>query len=339
MRAPAFWWHAHPSLAARLLRPFGLVYGSVSGRRLSHGGVQAELPVICIGNFTAGGAGKTPSALAIAQMLDDAGESPAFLSRGYGGKLRGPVCVELHHLAADVGDEPILLASMGMAIVSRDRPAGAQLAHEFGATALIMDDGLQNPSLNKDCAIAVVDAATGIGNGEVLPAGPLRAPMQAQWSLVDALLIIGAGSRGNSLAEEAARRGKRVFRARLAPDTAIAEGLRGQRVLAFAGIGRPEKFFETLRECGAIVMAAHGFPDHHPYSGGELSALRAEAERLGLEAITTEKDMVRIVGLKEAEPWPELMTLPVRLVAEDETGLRNFILRRINERRLRGTNL
>ncbi len=336
MRAPAFWWLARASVAAKLLRPASLIYGAVAARRMRRRGERAALPVVCIGNFTAGGAGKTPTALALADMLDGAGESPAFLSRGYGGRIRGPLQVELHHTAADVGDEPILLASRAPAIVSRDRPAGARLAHEIGATVLLMDDGLQNPSLMKDCAIAVVDGATGIGNGLPLPSGPLRAPMDAQWPAVDAVLVIGDGAEGEAVAREAARRGKRVFRGELAPDATVAEAVRGKRVLAFAGIGRPGKFFATLRACGATVAMTHSFPDHHPYDAGDLAHLRREAESQGLQAVTTEKDYVRIASTDGAEPWTDLISLPVRLRLEEAAGLRNFILRRINERRLRG---
>jgi tetraacyldisaccharide 4'-kinase len=330
MRPPAFWWQAEPSLLARLLRPAGLIYGSVAGRRMGRPGERAPLPVVCIGNFTLGGAGKTPTALAVAGMLAGAGERPAFLSRGYGGRLPGPLRVEPHHRAADVGDEPLLLARSAPAVVSRDRPAGARLAHGIGATVVVMDDGLQNPSLVKDCALAVVDGATGIGNGLALPSGPLRAPMEAQWPAVDAVLVIGGGAGGEAMAREAERRGRRVFRAGLMADPAAARALRGRRVLAFAGIGRPDKFFETLRACGAAVEAARPFPDHHPYTQADLAGLKAEAEQQGLQPVTTEKDLVRIAG---AEAWPGLTSLPVRLYLEDEAGLRDLILGRIRETR------
>jgi tetraacyldisaccharide 4'-kinase len=333
MRAPRFWWQPSPSLQAKLLRPVGLVYGSVAASRMKRRGEQVELPVICIGNFTAGGAGKTPTAIAIAAILDAAGENPVFLSRGYGGRLAGPVRVQPQHGAADVGDEPVLLSRTARTIVSRSRPAGARLAYEIGATAVVMDDGLQNPSLIKDCAIAVVDGATGIGNGLPLPAGPLRAPMGAQWPLVDAVLVIGDGESGRQVALEADEHGKRVFTASLEPAPEASETLKGRRVMAFAGIGRPEKFFDTLHACGAIVDVTHAFPDHHSFKPEEVAALRQEAEKLGLLPVTTEKDLVRIVDASAA--WPELMALPVRLRIENEVGLRNLLMRRINERRLR----
>jgi tetraacyldisaccharide 4'-kinase len=333
MRAPRFWWHPSPSLQADLLRPVGLIYGSIAARRMRQRGEQVEMPVLCIGNFTAGGAGKTPTALAIASILGAAGENPAFLSRGYGGCLAGPVRVQPQHEAVDVGDEPVLLSRSAPTIVSRSRPAGARLAYEVGATVLVMDDGLQNPSLMKDCSIAVVDGATGIGNGLPLPAGPLRAPMAIQWPLVDAVLVIGDGEPGRRIAEAADERGKRVFTGTLEPAPEAAQALKGRKVMAFAGIGRPEKFFDTLHACGAIVDVAHAFPDHHPYKPEEISALRQEAEALGLLAVTTEKDLVRIPG--GAKSWPDLTALPVRLRIENETSLRNLLLRRINDRRLR----
>ncbi|MDP8919371.1 MAG: tetraacyldisaccharide 4'-kinase [Pseudomonadota bacterium] len=335
MRAPRFWWQPSPSLPASLLRPAGLIYTSLAARRMRRHGEKADLPVICIGNFTVGGAGKTPAALAVAYLLEAAGESPSFLSRGYGGRLRGPVQVRRKHTALDVGDEPILLAGAARTIVSRDRPAGARLSYEMGSTVVIMDDGLQNPSLIKDCAIAVVDGATGIGNGLPLPAGPLRAPMEAQWPLVDAVLVIGDGEPGRQVAEEANRHGKRVFTAQIVPAPSMTKALEGRKVLAFAGIGRPEKFFETLRGCGAIVETSRSFPDHHRYKAGDLAALRQEAEARGLQAITTEKDLARIAGMKTMEDWTDLMVLPIRLQIENEAGLRNLLLRRINDRRLR----
>ena len=336
MRAPHFWWQPSPSLQANLLRPASFIYTSVAARRMRRQGVKADLPVICIGNFTAGGAGKTPTALAVAGILDAAGESPAFLSRGYGGRLPGPVQVRTpQHTASDVGDEPILLSRAAQTVVSRDRPAGARLAYESGATVVVMDDGLQNPSLIKDCAIVAVDGATGIGNGLPLPAGPLRAPMDVQWPAIDAVLVIGDGEPGRQVAEDARRRDKRVFEARLEPSMEAAQSLEGRKVLAFAGIGRPEKFFESLRACGAAVEAARPFPDHHAYTAAELTSLRREAEAQGLVAVTTEKDFARIAAVKDANPWPNLMVLPVRLRIENEAGLRNLLLRRIAERRLR----
>lgn len=323
MRAPSFWWRPQPSALARLLQPVSRLYGSIAARRLSQAGERAAVPVICIGNFTAGGAGKTPTALKVAALLAQAGERPAFLTRGYGGRLPGPLIVADHD-AAEVGDEPLLLARSAPTIVSRDRPAGARLAVErTGAGIIVMDDGFQNPSLAKDLSLIVVDGATGFGNGLALPAGPLRAPLAAQWPHAHALLVIGAGAPGERAASEARRLAKPVFTARLEPDAASAASLRGRKVLAFAGIGRPEKFFETLRALGADVRATRAYPDHAPYAPDEITALKAQAADAGLALATTEKDAVRLGPLAEG-----MAVLPVRLALDDEAGFRALLMRR-----------
>ena len=333
MRAPAFWWRA-PSLAANALRPIGLGYGAVAARRMRRRGEQAGVPVICVGNFTAGGAGKTPTALAVAQRLIDAGERPVFLSRGYGGRLRGPVRVDpARHGALDVGDEPLLLARIAPAIVAHDRPAGARLAVAEGAGMIVMDDGLQNPSLTKDLTIAVVDGQTGVGNGLCLPAGPLRAPLSAQWPRVDAVIVVGAGAGGDAVADEAERRGKRAIRARLEPDPATAALLRGRRVLAFAGIGRPEKLFATLEACGAQIIARQAFPDHHPFTARDMAGLAVRAEADGLALVTTEKDCARIETAPALRAYASRITpVPVQLVMDDGGALERMLANRILER-------
>jgi tetraacyldisaccharide 4'-kinase len=317
MRAPAFWQRPSSPIAS-LLRPAGFVYGMVAARRMGRMGERAGAPVVCVGNFTAGGAGKTPTALAVAKLLIEAGERPVFLTRGYGGCLAGPVRVDPErHGAQDVGDEPLLLARTAPTIVARERPAGARLAVESGAGVIVMDDGLQNPSLAKDLTLAVVDGQAGVGNGLCLPAGPLRAPLRAQWPRVDAVVVIGAG--GEAVAREAAGRGKPVIRARLEPDPETATRLRGRRVLAFAGIGRPEKFFATLEVCGAQVIVRRPFPDHYPFSASDLAALVAAAEADSLEIVTTEKDFVRIETAPALRGFAARVTpVPVRLAAEDD---------------------
>jgi tetraacyldisaccharide 4'-kinase len=295
-------------------------------------GARADIPVICIGNFTAGGAGKTPTALMIAGMLRAMGESPAFLSRGYGGKLRGPVRVTDAHRAAEVGDEPLLLSRFGPAIVARDRPTGAKLAASQGASVVVMDDGLQNPSLAKDLAIAVVDGATGHGNGLPLPAGPLRAPISVQWSWVDAVLVIGEGEAGDRVATAASHRGLTLLRGRLVPEPAALARLRGQRVFAFSGIGRPEKFFETLERAGAIVEEVRPFPDHHPYTEAEIAALQAQAKIHGLHLVTTEKDAARLSGFSVRQG---ILTLPVHLQVDAPEKLRGLLAAALARRRAR----
>jgi tetraacyldisaccharide 4'-kinase len=329
MQAPAFWWRPHPSLAARLLQPPSLLYGAVTARRMQRTGARATVPVVCIGNFTVGGSGKTPAALAVAAILTEEGARPFFLTRGYGGRLAGPVRVDpAVHTPTDIGDEPLLLARAFPTIVSRDRPAGARLCAQGGAGVIVMDDGLQNPSLVKDLAVAVIDGAVGTGNGLCLPAGPLRAPLATQWRHVDAVIVVGEGDSGDALARQAERMGKPVLRARLEPDRAAAARLKGQRVLAFAGIGRPDKFFRTLEECGAVLVRTQSFPDHHPYGAGEIHSLLREADAQGLDAVTTEKDLVRIAALAELDGVQARITaLPVRLAIDDAAAVRTLLSR------------
>lgn len=312
MRPPAFWRGGPGHPAARLLSPLAALYGTMTVRRMGRPGQRAPCPVLCLGNFTLGGAGKTPAARAVAAILRARGETPVFLSRGYGGRLPGPVQVEPGcHGAGDVGDEPLLLARDAPVVVARDRVAGAALCREIGATVIVMDDGLQNPGLAKDLAFAVVDGGAGHGNGRVFPAGPLRAPASRQWPHVAGVILIGGGGAGEPVAAQAAAWGLPVHRGRLA-----AEGpdFAGRRVLAFAGIGRPEKFFATLAEAGADLAATRSFPDHHPYRPADLHRLAAEARHLGAALVTTEKDSVRLpTGFAEA--------LPVRLVFEHPGAL------------------
>jgi tetraacyldisaccharide 4'-kinase len=284
-----------------------------------------------VGNVTVGGSGKTPTCLALASILRHAGFAPAFLTRGYGGSLAGPMEVDpRRHGSAEVGDEALLLARSAPTVVSRDRPAGAALAGALGADIVVMDDGLQNPSLIKDFAIAVFDGAVGIGNGRVLPAGPLRAPLAAQWPHIHGVIIVGLGEAGNEVDAEAAGRGLPVLRARLLPSRKAADRLAGRRALAFAGIGRPEKFFATCREMGLVLEETRGFPDHHPYARAEVAALLDEAERRGLVPVTTEKDAVRLAALRETEPRLALVqTVPIELVFEDEGAVRALLDERL----------
>jgi tetraacyldisaccharide 4'-kinase len=229
------------------------------------------------------------------------------------------------------------LARAHPTVVARDRPAGARLAARDGAGVIVMDDGLQNPALAKDIAFAVVDAATGVGDGLCLPAGPLRAPLAAQWPKVDAVILVGEGAPGDAIAREAQARAKPVFAARLQPDAATADRLRNRRVLAFAGIGRPDKFFATLRDCGAAVVRETSFPDHHPFTAGEIRALLSEAETNGLDAVTTEKDLMRIAGLTEPGPALQaIQALPVRLLFDDEAALRELIFQCLRVRSAAG---
>jgi tetraacyldisaccharide 4'-kinase len=326
MDEPGFWWRA-PGLAAALLSPVALLYGAVAAWRMRGQGRDPGLPVLCIGNFSSGGAGKTPTALALGAALQAAGARPFVLTRGYGGRLRGPLRVDPQaHAAADVGDEPLLLARRLPTVVARDRVAGAALAREIGARVIVMDDGLQNPSLRKTCAVAVVDGTRGVGNGRVLPAGPLRAPLDVQLLRTDALLVIGPGANAAALIARAQARGIPLFRGALQPDAAALARLRGQKLLAFAGIGDPGKFFRTLADAGLDVAARRAFADHHVYSAAEAAALLAHADRDGLTPVTTEKDLARMAGNADlAALAARAQPLPVTLAVEDMDGLMRFV--------------
>jgi tetraacyldisaccharide 4'-kinase len=325
MREPAFWWRPRGGM---LLAPLGVIYGAFAAARMQTPGVSAGVPVICLGNLTVGGAGKTPAALAVAHLLLAARERPFFLSRGYGGTLEGPVRVDpgFHH-AADVGDEPLLLARLAPTIVARDRVAGAKTARLGGAGVIVMDDGFQNPSLGKDLAILMVDGRRGIGNGRIFPAGPLRAPLDFQIARAQAIIVVGPPDGAARVLASARRHRVSVFHGRLEPDRNSLAALAGRKVLAFAGIGNPEKFFATLAEAGVAVGERASFPDHHRYTSADAQALIARAEAANLVLITTEKDHVRLAG------DPSLATLaarssilPVRLVIEEADLFRAKIL-------------
>lgn len=327
MRAPRFWSAATPGFAARLLSPLGSLYGAITARRMARPGANGGLPVICVGNLVAGGAGKTPTARAIAHVLRDRfGRRPFILSRGYGGALAGPLRVlPDRHGPGDVGDEPLLLARGHPVIVARDRLAGARLAIAQGADCLVMDDGLQNPALTKTLRLAVIDGAYGIGNGLCLPAGPLRAPLAAQWPFVDAVIIIGPGEAGDRLEAAAREAGKPVLRAALQPDPACAARLAGRRVLALCGIGRPEKFSTTLREAGARIIQSRDFPDHHPYRAADVEAVLGEARVAGLTIATTQKDWVKLDRIWPGTARDQVIVLPVNLVFTDPNAIGDLL--------------
>src|SRR5512138_208162 len=294
MREPGFW-HGPASLNAHLLKPLAALYGAVAAQRLRRRGLQAGIPVLCVGNYHVGGAGKTPTVLALARLLRELGETPVVLSRGYGGQLRGPVRVDpARHAASDVGDEPLMMADALPVVVSRKRADGVPLARAQGATVILMDDGFQSPAIIKDASLIVIDSERGIGNGQVFPAGPLRAPLRPQLARTDALIVVGGGTAAEAVAAEIAAEGKPVLRAHLKPDEAQVAQLRGKRVLAFAGIGDPTRFFNTLRASGIELAGQRPFADHHPYSQAEIESLIAEAKRDGLTLVTTEKDLARL---------------------------------------------
>ncbi len=271
-------------MPARLLAPLGWFYGaSVAFKARRAKPDDVGLPVICVGNLTAGGSGKTPIAIALAESLRAKGQRPYFLTRGYGGSERGPALASRGHSAAVMGDEALLLARTAPTIVARDRAAGARLAREKGASVLVMDDGHQNFTLRKTLSLVVVDAETGFGNGFQIPAGPLREPVIQGLARADAVILVGDGSP-----DLQGFRGL-VLRAHLKADGGAFEG---KPVFAFAGIGRPEKFVASLQDSGAIVTGSCFFADHHSYSGGDVAQLKAIAGETPL--VTTEKDFVRL---------------------------------------------
>lgn len=328
LREPAFWWR---SGTGSLLTPLAAIYGAVATVRMQSHGTRAGVPVICLGNLTVGGAGKTPAALAVAHLLLTARERPFFLSRGYGGRLAGPVRVNpaIHH-AAEVGDEPLLLTRLAPTIVARDRVAGAKFAQFAGASVVVMDDGLQNATLEKDLAVVLLDGRRGIGNGHIIPAGPLRAPLGIQLDHAQVLLVVGPPDGAAKVLDRAERRGVAILHARLEPDRSVIAAIGRRKVLAFAGIGDPEKFFATLNAAGIEVAARAGFPDHHRYTAGEAQDLIARAQAQSLMLVTTEKDLMRLGGDPQlAALAGRASALPVRLVIEEADRFRQLILQAV----------
>jgi tetraacyldisaccharide 4'-kinase len=297
LEAP-FWWYRRKGALASVLAPVGRLYGRlVEARAARVEPYRSLLPVICIGNFTTGGGGKTPTAIAVAALLAELGARPAFLTRGYGGASEGPVLVAKGQSAEEVGDEPLLLAEVAPTMVAADRAAGAAALEAAEADIIVMDDGFQNPSLAKDLSLVVVDAAAGIGNGLIIPAGPLRAPLEAQMARADALIVIGDGSKAAPLAEAFAGQGKPVLKARMVPRQ-DRRWLGVLPVIGFAGIARPEKFFATLRNNGARLIDTRAFPDHHRYRERDARRLLKAAKEQNAMLVTTEKDFV---GLADEE--------------------------------------
>jgi tetraacyldisaccharide 4'-kinase len=324
MQAPDFWYNPpeRPGLRARVLSPLGRLYAAATARRLAGGTSETVgVPVICIGNINAGGTGKTPTTIALMQMLADLGIAAHVVSRGHGGRLEGPVRVsEREHTAADVGDEPLLLSAFGPAWVSRDRVAGARAAVQDGAQAILLDDGFQNPSLAKDLSIVVVDARRGFGNGLCLPAGPLREPVEKGLARADLLLSIGDDAAQAKLAANLPPLNIPHVTGQLDP---LQTGMdwTATPFLAFAGIGHPEKFFATLRGLGAQLIHAEGLSDHQPFTPALLARLERDAIRHRAQLVTTEKDAVRL----PKEFRPKVLTLPVRLRMENPDPMRDAL--------------
>ncbi|MDN2579461.1 tetraacyldisaccharide 4'-kinase [Aquibium sp. ELW1220] len=316
--APPFWWE-DPDWRAWALWPVSTVYGLVAARRMiSARRERLDVPVFCVGNFTVGGAGKTPTVVALAEQARRMGLRPGVLSRGYGGSFAEPHLVDLHHdTARHVGDEPLLIAQHAPVAVSPDRAAGARILIGLGCDFLIMDDGFQSAHIHFDQSLLVIDARRGLGNGHVVPGGPMRAPLVSQIRFADAVLAVGSGEGAADAIRKAARAGRPAYRARVKPRDAGA--IAGRRLIAFAGIGDPTKFFATVEEAGGSIASRRVFGDHHPFTDGEIAELSREADSAGLDLVTTEKDAMRLrSGTAAARALAErTLTLPIDLVFDE----------------------
>ncbi|WP_367715766.1 tetraacyldisaccharide 4'-kinase [Nitratireductor sp. GISD-1A_MAKvit] len=302
--APPFWWEA-ADWRAWSLSPLSALYGLVAGYRMASAKrAKVDAPVLCVGNFTVGGEGKTPVSIALARQAKMLGRKPGFLTRGHGGSMAGSAMAGAHlvnvrkDLSRHVGDEPLLLARHAPTLVAPDRLTGARELIGIGCDFIIMDDGFQSARIHMDYAVMVIDARRGLGNGHIIPGGPMRAPLVDQLRYADAVLTMGEGNAADRVVRRASRAGRPVFEARLRPRGVRA--IKGGRFLAFAGIGNPKKFFDSVAEAGGTVVEARSFPDHHPFDDDEARDLLAAAEKDGLQLITTEKDLVRLKGGREA---------------------------------------
>jgi tetraacyldisaccharide 4'-kinase len=299
VKAPKFWEYGSGSPLQYLLKPVSFAYSMID--RINRSRItsqKVDVPILCVGNVVAGGAGKTPVALTLAKYLQSRGWTVHFLSRGYGGTENGPTAVTLDvHSAAEVGDEPLLLAEQAPTWVSRDRIAGAQAAITAGAELIIMDDGFQNPTLEKDINILVIDGGYGVGNGQLIPAGPLRETLGAALSRATAVVLV----EPTNIVEKLSFENLPVFQAKVIPKDLLSE-LVGEKVVAFAGIGRPEKFFKSLEDTGADVVECIEFADHHAYSQDDIMRLVEIASERDAALVTTKKDYVRL------SPEARLMT-------------------------------
>ncbi len=326
-KIPSFWFSGRPSLRAILLSPISALYHAATWRRAHRPALwRAPVPVICIGNLTMGGAGKTPTALAMAKYFKAQGKQVFFLSRGYGGRLKGPLLVTEKHSADDVGDEPLLLAQSASVCVSRDRVAGAKLCVKNGADVIIMDDGFQNPHLYKDLSVLVMDGGFGHGNEKVFPAGPLREKLENGLKRAKALVLIGPDKTDALYRIHTICPTLKVLRAQI--EVCEEPALQGRKVLAFAGIGRPEKFYDTLRQMGAEIVAHKSFPDHYPYRREEIDALKKKAVEQKAVLVTTQKDKVRL----DEEMARGVETVKIGLVWQDQNMLEAMLSPLMDER-------
>ncbi len=318
MKTPRFW--KDKNLISTLLLPLGWVYSGLTAARLKFKkSGKVNIPVICLGNITAGGSGKTPTAITLTKRLQKKGYHPYFVSRGYGGKLSGIILTkDSTYSAAEVGDEPLILSSIAPVSINPDRYQAALKAQEHGADMIIMDDGFQNPSLKKDISILIIDGGFGFGNQHPIPAGPLRENLQSGLKRANAALIIGEDK--TNCAQE--MKNLPLFHGKIKE---IEPQTKPTQVIAFAGIGRPEKFYQSLENCGMNIISRHDFPDHHFYTEKELQSLLNEAQEKKAELYTTAKDIVKIpLPLR-----PKFNVLEIEIEIEKEQELISFILSRL----------
>ncbi len=327
MQTPDFWYNQKTTLSSVFLRPFSWIYGLIGAiRRDRTKPWRSPIPIICVGNLVAGGQGKTPTAIAIGKTLNGKNKSIHFMSRGYGASHKGPLLVDLRtHTANDVGDEPLLLSETSPTWICKDRKAGIELAYKMGAEIIVMDDGFQNPSIVKDLSIIVIDGEVGFGNGHLIPAGPLREGVTVGLSRADATVIIGDDKLGlqEMLVEKPLNfRGDtiKILTARLKPD-GIPPIVQNKKVFAFAGIGRPAKFFNTVLDMGYNLVGTESFPDHHVYSKSEILNLNNKAKYRNAKLITTSKDYIRL----PASLQKDIAVIPVTLDWSDTNALDSLL--------------
>lgn len=346
LKEPSWWYSQRSQHRARILRPISLLWGRIAAKRMTFARPYTSLiPVICVGNFTAGGTGKTPLTILLAEHLRRVGERPAILTRGYGGAIKGPHLVNRERDSAlRTGDEALLLARVAPTVVARDRAEGARFLEAMtdAPSVIVMDDGMQNPGLAKMLRLAVVDARRGIGNGHVIPSGPLRAPLEAQLALADAIVINGGPTEAGSVPEisedlirsfRQRRFARPILRAGIVPRTDI-EALRQGPVLAFAGIGYPDRFFNTLKLAGIDVTEAVPFKDHHFFDAGDAERLLLRASALGAQLVTTDKDHVRLLSYEDQRGELAAKTTPFQIemvLPEDDMDTLALLMKRAIE--------
>ncbi|MEM8748958.1 MAG: tetraacyldisaccharide 4'-kinase [Pseudomonadota bacterium] len=330
--APPFWFK-RPGIAALALSPISAIYGAVAAWRMQRPpSYVSSCPVLCVGNYIAGGAGKTPTSIALARIARSMNLRPGFLSRGYGGNLTKPTIVDTKsHTARQVGDEPLILADYAVTVVSADRPEGAKLLEAEGVDIIIMDDGFQNPSLHKDTSLMVVDARRSLGNGFCIPAGPVRARLGVQMAATTTLLLIGSTPSGTDVVRRAARMAKPVLTASI--ENRSTNQLEGETVIAYCGIADAGKFHESLRAAGAEIVETRNFRDHHPYSAQDCQELLARAWDLRAQLVTTQKDDVRLrrMGDAQEELRSESKVFHIDLEFENPTMVERLISQTIEK--------